>query len=124
MGCTFIAPGPLDAGEVASGIVEGVYVRRLEAGTTDPRTGRAVFRVTDSDLIRHGRIDAPLQPHLLRVDGRRALASMNRVAGDLAFDTCVGTCHRDGQPLAISVGAPTIWIGVADIFSGQIPVSA
>lgn len=117
MGCTFVAPGELAPSELLDGIERGVYVRRMETGSTDPRAGRAVFRVTDSDLILRGKIDVPLQPHLLYVDGRHALAHMDRIANDLAFDTCVGSCHRDGQPLAISVGAPTIWLGVAGVFT-------
>jgi TldD protein len=115
MGCTFIAPGPLAPDELLQGIGRGLYVRRMEAANTDAMCGHALFRVTDSDLIRDGKIDAPLKPHLLHVDGAAALASMDRIADDLRFDTCVGSCHRDGQPLATSVGAPTIRIGAAGV---------
>jgi hypothetical protein len=58
-----------------------------------------------------------LTPHLLCVDGPRALASMDRIADDLAFDTCIGSCHREGQPMVTSVGAPTFRIGVAAVMS-------
>jgi len=115
MGCTFVAPGECGPDELLRAVREGVYVRRMESATTDTKTGRAVFRVTDADRIREGRIDAPLRPHLLFVNGARVLAAADRVAADLAFDTCVGSCHRDGQALAISVGAPTMWIGSADL---------
>jgi TldD protein len=115
MGCTFIAGGALQPDEVLDGIDDGIYVRRMEAGTTDPHSGRAAFRVTDADRIRNGAIDSPLLPSMLFVDGPKALASIDRVGNDLAFDRCVGSCHRDGQPLAISVGAPTIWIGLASV---------
>jgi TldD protein len=111
MGCTFIAPGRLEPEEVIAGVRDGIYVRRMEAGSTDPQSGRAVLRVTDSDRIRNGKIEEPLRSHVLVVDGRSMLANTDRVAGDLAFDTCIGGCHRDGQPMAISVGAPTICIG-------------
>jgi TldD protein len=115
MGCTFIAPGSFAADELLLGIEHGVYVRRMEAGNTDTRTGRALFRVTDSDRIQHGKLERPLRPHLLAVEGAEVLASMDRVADDLQFDSCIGLCHRDGQPLAISVGAPTIRIGGAAV---------
>jgi hypothetical protein len=115
MGCTFIAGGTLRPEEVLDGIDGGIYVRRMEAGTTDSHSGRAAFRVTDADLVRNGAIAAPLHPLVLFVDGPGALRSIDRVADDLAFDRCVGSCHRDGQPLAISVGAPTIWIGLAAV---------
>jgi TldD protein len=115
MGCTFVAAGPLAPEEVVRDVRDGIYVRRMEAGSTDTRSGRAVFRVTDSDLLCDGAIDAPLRPHLLIVDGPRALPTMNRIAGDLVFDTCIGSCHREGQPLATSVGAPTFWIGLGAV---------
>jgi TldD protein len=117
MGCTFVAPGKREPDELLRGIREGVYVRRMEAGTTDPRTGRAVFRVTDADRILDGKIDAPLRPHLLFIEGSRALAAADHVANDLEFDSCIGSCHRDGRPLSISVGAPTMRIGVVDVFA-------
>ena len=45
MGCTFIAPGPLPPEQVLDGIRDGLFVRRMEVGTTDPHTGRAGFFV-------------------------------------------------------------------------------
>jgi hypothetical protein len=115
MGCTFVAPGPFRAAELLQGIERGVYVRRMEAANMDTKSGHATFRVTDSDYILAGKLDAPLKPHLLQVEGAQALASMEHVADDLRFDSCVGSCHRDGQPLAISVGAPTMRIGGAAV---------
>jgi TldD protein len=115
MGCTFVLPGKREPDELLREVQEGVYVRRMEAGTTDTRRGKAVFRVTDADRIRDGRIDAPLLPHLLFVDGARTLTAVEHVANDLVFDSCVGVCHREGQPLSISVGAPTMWIGLAGV---------
>ncbi|MCP3981230.1 MAG: TldD/PmbA family protein [bacterium] len=117
MGCTFLAPGRVGAEEVVGETRNGIYVRRMEAGTTDPATGRAVFRVTDADTIVDGRIGRALLPLLLVVDGKTALSAVDRVADDLAFDTCVGSCHRHGQPLPISVGAPTFCIGLATVIN-------
>jgi predicted Zn-dependent protease len=115
MGATFAAAGALSPEEILEGVRKGIYVRRMEAASTDPRRGRAVFRVSDADLIRSGRLEQPLHPHLLHVDGPKTLRNVTGVADDLLFDTCIGSCHRDGQALAISVGAPTICIGVAEV---------
>jgi predicted Zn-dependent protease len=115
MGATFVAAGRLHPEEVINGLARGIYVRRMEAASTDTRTGGAVFRVTDADLIVRGRVDAPLNSFLLLVQGEEALASVDRIAGDLEFDSCIGTCHKDGQPLPISVGAPTFRIGLARV---------
>jgi len=115
MGCTFLAPGRSAPEEAVSGLERGIYVRRMEAAHTDPRTGRAVFRVTDADRIQNGRLVAPLGPHLIRVEGRVALGEIACVARDLAFDVCVGSCVHHGQPLAVSVGSPTFRVGPTSV---------
>jgi TldD protein len=117
MGCTFVAPGRFAPSEVLEGLRDGIYVRRMEAGAVDTPNGRATFRVTDADRIRGGRLGEPLRPHVLLVEGAAVLSRIERIGADLAFDTCIGGCHRDGQPLAISVGAPTMCIGVACVLT-------
>jgi TldD protein len=111
MGCTFMAAGRSAPGEVLEGIVDGVYVRRMEAASVDTRSGEATFRVTDADRIRHGRLVAPLEAHALHLKASAALASIDRIATDLEFDRCIGSCLHHGQPLSTSVGAPTFRIG-------------
>jgi TldD protein len=115
MGCTFLAAGTLDAAEVLEGIPRGVYIHRMEAASVDTSTGEATFRVTDADLVQRGQLDRPLKPFVLAVATREALSTLDRIASDLAFDTCIGSCLRDGQPLATSVGAPTFRTGLTTV---------
>jgi TldD protein len=117
MGCTFVAAGRLVPEEVLASVTRGVYIRSMEAASTDVRRGRAIFRVTDADAIRQGKLEFSLLPFLLTIDGAAALAGTERIASDLAFDTCLGSCVRAGQPMATSVGGPTFCIGSATITS-------
>jgi len=117
MGCTFIAPGGDDPFDLLRGTREGVFIRRMTAGQTDPISGRASFVVVDADRIVDGRLAEPVDIFVLELDGHDSWNSIDRIAHDLAFDTCIGSCVRDGQPLAVSVGAPTIRIGVARVHS-------
>ena len=117
MGCTFIEPGDDDPADVLRATRSGVFIRRMTAGHTDPMTGRASFVITDADRIVDGRLAEPLDVFVLELDGPESWTSIDRVAHDLVFDTCIGSCVRDGQPLAVSVGAPTIRIGVASVHS-------
>jgi predicted Zn-dependent protease len=117
MGCTWIEAGGDSSTEVVSDTNSGVFIRRLSAGHTDSLTGRASFIVGDADRIERGVVTRPLEPFVLELNGMDAWASIDRVADDLVFDACVGSCVRDGQPLAVSVGAPTMRIGVATIVS-------
>lgn len=117
MGCTFIAAGVDAPEDVMRTTNRGVFIRRLAGGHTDPRSGRASFIVSDADRIVDGRLAEPLDPFVLELDAVESWASIDRVADDLAFDICVGSCVRDGQPMAVSVGAPTIRIGVVRVHS-------
>jgi TldD protein len=116
MGCTFLGPGTLHPREVIENTPRGILVRRLEAATAHPESGTARFRVTDADQIRDGKLGFPLEPFLFKVSAEQALSGLERIADDLTFDTCIGSCIRDGQPLATSVGAPTCRIGVVTVF--------
>ncbi len=111
MACTYIGQGKIAAQELLPGVTDGIFVRRMEAGFTDTRSGRCTFRVTDADRIHNGAIDVAIEPHVLEIEARRAIPSL-RIADDLVFDTCIGSCHRDGQTLITSVGAPTLCVGL------------
>jgi len=117
MGCTFIASGVDEPEDILRSTRTGVFIRRLAGGHTDPISGRASFIVSDADRIVDGRLAEPLDAFVLELDGVESWGSIDRVAHDLAFDTCVGSCVRDGQPMAVSVGAPTIRIGVVRVRS-------
>ena len=117
MGCTFIASGKDDPDEIVRSTQSGVFIRRLGGGHADPATGRATFIVSDADRIIDGRLAGPLDAFIVELDGVESWSSIDRVAHDLAFDTCIGSCVRGGQPIAVSVGAPTIRIGVIKVRS-------
>jgi hypothetical protein len=70
--------------------------------------------VTDADQVIAGRIDRPLEPFLFEVQVED-LVSLDRIANDLAFDTSIGVCVREGQALASTVGAPTFRLGLVTV---------
>lgn len=117
MGCTYIDRGSSHPLEILAETPRGIFVRRLVAAHADPLAGRATFVVTDSDRIEDGRITRPLRPFVVELDVIDALASIDRVGDDLVFDTCVGSCVRAGQPLAVSVGAPTVRLGLIKVIT-------
>jgi predicted Zn-dependent protease len=114
MGATFLTPGRLHPEEVSQGVARGLYVRRMAAAATDPAKGKATFEVTDADMLIAGRIEVALEPFLLHVD-LEDLVTLDRIADDLTFDTCVGACVREGQALASTVGAPTFRLGLVTV---------
>src|SRR5262249_33654481 len=112
MGCTFIHAGDDDPAAIVADTRSGLFVRRMSAGHAAPLRGLASFVVSDADLIEGGRCAAPVEPFVMEVRGPETWSSLDRIGNDLVFDACVGSCVRDGQPLAVSVGAPTIRLGV------------
>ena len=104
MGNLHGAAGSAHVGPQSAGAVPGpaCYGR----GGTQPT-------VTDADLVHRGRVDVPLEPFVLTLSVRETLLGIERIASDLVFDSCIGTCLRDGQPLATSVGAPTFRVALA-----------
>jgi TldD protein len=111
MGATFLAAGAWDARDVVASTERGVYVRRMSSGRSDPATGTATFRVTDADSIDRGRLSRPVRPFLMTVTPGPAGLSIDGIATEVVFDTCIGSCLRAGQPLSTSVGAPTFRLG-------------
>ncbi len=111
MGATFLAGGGSTGSDVVASTRKGIYVRRMSSGRSDPSSGKATFRVTDADAIDHGRISHPVRPFLLTVTARETGLAIDAIASDVAFDTCIGSCLRAGQPLSTSVGAPTFRLG-------------
>jgi predicted Zn-dependent protease len=120
MGCTFVAPGRLAPGEILAETPRGVYIRRMEAASTDSRSGSGRFLVTDADRIDNGHLVHPLRPFMMELRGGSALETLDRVGDDIAFDTTVGSCVRDGQPLPTSVGAPTFRVGLTTVAGPKI----
>jgi predicted Zn-dependent protease len=114
MSCTFVEAGTMTAEEILSGVDDGIHVRRMEAGAADTASGRATFRVVDADRIRRGALAGPLEAHVLEIQAGQGFRGL-RIADDLDFDTCVGSCHRDGQTLITSVGAPTLCLGMVGV---------
>jgi TldD protein len=114
MSCTFIESGTLSRGQILSTVSEGIHVRRMEAGAVDPFRGRATFRVTDAERIHRGAIGDALEPHVLEIQARLGFPGL-LVGDDLEFDASPGSCHRDGQTLITSVGAPTVCLGMVGV---------
>jgi hypothetical protein len=107
MGATFLAGGTSADEEPVAATSRGVFIRRMSAGRTHRAKGMAVFRVTDAEAIDKGRRTYPVHPFLLVVSVDRPPMDIDCIGKELGFDSNLGSCHRAGQTLSTSVGAPT-----------------
>jgi TldD protein len=61
-------------------------------------------------LIEDGKITAPVKGATLIGNGPEAMSKVSMVGNDLALDSGVGTCGKDGQSVPVGVGQPTLKI--------------
>jgi TldD protein len=114
MSHTYLEAGAMSRDEILASVADGIHVRRMEAGAVDPLLGRATFRVTDADRIRRGRICEALEPHVLEIHAGLGFRGL-LIGDDLSHDRSPGSCHRDGQTVITSVGAPTVCLGMVGV---------
>jgi TldD protein len=61
-------------------------------------------------LIEDGKITTPVKGATLIGNGPECMSRVSMVGNDLALDSGVGTCGKDGQSVPVGVGQPTLKI--------------
>nr|BFE91429.1 hypothetical protein GCM10020185_19650 [Pseudomonas brassicacearum subsp. brassicacearum] len=69
-----------------------------------------MFSTSEAYLIEDGKITAPVKGATLIGNGPEAMSKVSMVGNDLALDSGVGTCGKDGQSVPVGVGQPTLKI--------------
>jgi TldD protein len=69
-----------------------------------------VFSASEAYLIEDGKLTRPVKGASLIGNGPDVLTRITMVGNDLALDTGVGTCGKNGQSVPVGVGLPTIRI--------------
>ena len=67
-----------------------------------------MFQVTEAYRIENGKLGAPLKGAMLIGNGPTDLRRISMVGNDLALDTGIGTCGKNGQGVPVGVGQPTL----------------
>ncbi|HCU54568.1 MAG TPA: metalloprotease TldD, partial [Gammaproteobacteria bacterium] len=79
-------------------------------GQVDITNGKFVFSASEAYLIENGQVTRPVKGATLIGNGPDVLTRVSRVGNDLALDSGVGTCGKDGQSVPVGVGQPTLLI--------------
>jgi TldD protein len=69
-----------------------------------------VFSASEAHLIEDGRLTHPVKGATLIGNGPDVLTRVSMIGNDLALDTGVGTCGKEGQSVPVGVGQPTLRI--------------
>ncbi|MFB8831308.1 metalloprotease TldD [Azotobacter sp. CWF10] len=107
---TYMLAGESEPEEIIASVKRGIYCASLGGGQVDITSGKFVFSTSEAYLIEDGRITAPVKGATLIGNGPEVMTRVSMVGNDLALDSGVGTCGKDGQSVPVGVGQPTLKI--------------
>ena len=105
---TFMLAGTREPAEIIASVKNGIYAVNFGGGQVDITSGKYVFNVTEAYKIENGKLGAPLKGAMLIGNGPTDLHRVSMVGSDLALDTGIGTCGKNGQGVPVGVGQPTL----------------
>jgi TldD protein len=107
---TYMLPGNDDPGEILASVKNGLYAVNFDGGQVDITSGNFVFSTSEAYLIENGKVTRPVKGATLIGNGPEVLGRVSMVGNDLALDSGVGVCGKDGQSVPVGVGQPTLRI--------------
>ena len=107
---TYMLAGRHDPEAVIASVDKGIYAQQFGGGQVDITSGKFVFSASQAYKIEKGRITAPVRGATLIGNGPDVLTRVSMVGNDMALDSGIGTCGKDGQSVPVGVGQPTLRI--------------
>ncbi|MFA5984204.1 MAG: metalloprotease TldD [Methylococcaceae bacterium] len=107
---TYMLPGQHHPDEIIRSVKKGLYAKNFGGGQVDITSGKFVFSASEAYMIENGKITYPVKGATLIGNGPDVLTKVSMVGSDLALDSGVGTCGKDGQSVPVGVGQPTLKI--------------
>jgi TldD protein len=105
---TYMLAGERDPGEIIASVKKGIYAVNFGGGQVDITSGKYVFQCTEAYKIEDGKVTAPVKGAMLIGNGPTDLHHISMIGNDLALDTGIGTCGKNGQGVPVGVGQPTL----------------
>ncbi|MCK6422813.1 MAG: metalloprotease TldD [Aquabacterium sp.] len=107
---TYMLAGDKTKEEIVASVKRGLYATNFGGGQVDITNGKFVFSANEAFWIENGRIQYPVKGATLIGNGPDALTRVAMIGNDLALDTGVGVCGKEGQSVPVGVGQPTLRI--------------
>lgn len=117
---TYMLNGQLEPSEIIASVSYGIYAPNFGGGQVDITNGKFVFSTTEAYLIENGKITTPIKGATLIGNGPDALTKVNMIGNDMALDSGVGVCGKEGQSVPVGVGQPTLRIDGLTIGGAQL----
>lgn len=103
---TYMLGGDKEPDEIIASVKNGIYAVSFGGGQVDITSGKFVFGCTEAYMIENGKIGAPVKGAMLIGNGPEAMQRISMVGNDMALDTGVGMCGKQGQGVPVGVGQP------------------
>jgi TldD protein len=107
---TYMLGGDHDPEEIIASVDKGIYAVQFGGGQVDITNGKFVFSASQAYLIEKGKVTTPIKGATIIGNGPDVLTRVTMVGNDMALDSGIGTCGKDGQSVPVGVGQPTIRI--------------
>ena len=107
---TYMLGGEHAPEEVIESVENGIYAVSFSGGQVDITSGQFVFSSSEAYLIENGKVTAPVKGATLIGNGPEAMKRVSMVGNDMALDSGIGMCGKDGQSVPVGVGQPTMRI--------------
>ena len=107
---TYMLGGDKAPEEIVASIKKGLYATNFGGGQVDITSGKFVFSASEAFWVENGRIQYPVKGATIVGNGPDALTRVTLIGNDMALDSGVGTCGKEGQSVPVGVGQPTLRI--------------
>ncbi len=107
---TYMLAGEQDPAEIIASVEKGLYAVNFGGGQVDITSGKFVFSACEAYLIENGKVTQPVKGATLIGNGPEVLNRVSMVGNDLALDSGIGVCGKEGQSVPVGVGQPTLKI--------------
>ncbi|MEY2684086.1 MAG: hypothetical protein RJA09_1230 [Pseudomonadota bacterium] len=107
---TYMLGGDKDPAEIVASIQKGLYATNFGGGQVDITSGKFVFGASQAWWVENGKIQYPVKGATIVGSGPESLKKVTLIGNDLALDSGVGTCGKEGQSVPVGVGQPTLRI--------------
>ncbi len=107
---TYMLNGAQDPQEIIQSVQHGLYAVNFGGGQVDITSGKFVFSASEAYMIENGKVTYPVKGATLIGNGPDVLTRVAMIGNDMALDTGVGTCGKEGQSVPVGVGQPTLRI--------------
>jgi TldD protein len=107
---TYMLGGTHEHEEIIASVERGIYASQFGGGQVDITNGKFVFSASQAWLIENGKLTSPIKGATIIGNGPDVLTRVSMVGNNMALDSGIGVCGKDGQSVPVGVGQPTIRI--------------